>query len=38
MTEALIDMHAMRRFAEIKLISDEIPNERTMLALRHSLE
>jgi IS5 family transposase len=36
--DALIEMPTMRRFAGINLISDKIPDETTILSLRHLLE
>jgi IS5 family transposase len=36
--EALIEVPTMRRFAGIKLISDRIPDETTILTFRHLLE
>jgi IS5 family transposase len=38
MEEALIEVPTMRRFAGIELISDQIPDETTILTLRHLLE
>jgi len=38
MEEALIEAPTMRRFADIDLISDRIPDEATILAFRHRLE
>jgi IS5 family transposase len=38
MDEALIELPTMRRFAGIELISDRIPDERTILTFRHLLE
>jgi IS5 family transposase len=35
MEEALIEVHTMRRFAGIDLISDRIPDETTILTFRH---
>lgn len=36
--EVLIEVATMRRFAGIALISDQIPDENTILAFRHLLE
>ena len=38
MEEALIEVPTMRRFAEIGLISDRIPDETTIQTFRHLLE
>lgn len=38
MEEALIEVHTMRRFAGIELISDPIPDETTILSFHHLLE
>jgi IS5 family transposase len=38
MEEALIEVPTMRRFAGIDLISDRIPDETTILSIRHLLE
>ena len=38
MEDALIEVATMRRFAGIALITDEIPDETTILAFRHLLE
>ena len=38
MEDALIEVATIRRFAEIDLISDRIPDETTILAFRHLLE
>jgi IS5 family transposase len=38
MEDALIEVPTMRRFAEIDMISDRIPDETTILAFRHLLE
>ena len=38
MEEALIEVPTMRRFADIDLISDRIPDETTILTFRHLLE
>ena len=38
MGEALIELPIMRRLAGIELISDRIPDESTILNLRHLLE
>jgi IS5 family transposase len=38
MEEALIEVHTMRRFAGIELISDRIPDETTILTFRRLLE
>ncbi len=38
MQDALIEVATIRRFAEIELISDRIPNETMILAFRHLLE
>jgi IS5 family transposase len=38
MEDALIEVPTMRRFAGIDLISDQIPDEITILSFRHLLE
>ena len=38
MEEALIEVPTMRRFAGIDMINDRIPDETTILTLRHLLE
>jgi transposase, IS5 family len=38
MEDALIEVRTMRRFAEIDMLSDRIPDETTILAFRHLLE
>ncbi len=38
MEDALIEVATMRRFAGIELISDQIPDETTILTCRHQLE
>ena len=38
MEDALMEVATMRRFAGIDLISDRIPDEATILAIRHLLE
>ncbi len=38
MEDALIEVPTMRRFAQIDMISDRIPDETTILAFRHLLE
>jgi IS5 family transposase len=38
MEDALIEMPIMRRFAGIDMISDQIPDETTILTFRHLLE
>ena len=38
MEDALIEVATMRRFAGIALITDRIPDENTILTLRHLLE
>jgi IS5 family transposase len=38
MEDALIEVPTMRRFAGIDLVSERIPDETTILALRHLLE
>ena len=38
MEDALIEVPTMRRFAEIELISDRIPDETTILTFRHLVE
>jgi transposase, IS5 family len=38
MRDALIEVATIRRFVEIDLISDRIPDETTILAFRHLLE
>jgi len=38
MEDALIEVATMRRLAGIDLSSDKIPDETTILALRHLLE
>jgi IS5 family transposase len=38
MEDALIEVPTMRRFADIDMLSDRIPDETTILAFRHLLE
>jgi IS5 family transposase len=38
MEDALLEVATMRRFADIALITDRIPDETTILAFRHLLE
>ena len=38
MEDALFEVPTMRRFAGIELISDKIPDETTILSIRHLLE
>jgi len=38
MEDALFEVPTMRRFAGVELISDKIPDETTILSIRHLLE